>query len=328
MKSVSGEENLKCGSDRTRLKPIFRLVRKKALGRAIEGDVGRIGLEEGKKPSWRAKLYTAFLKEEEGLRCDLSWSDGSLIKNLKSFLMEKGVTQGYIKCSEGSLRNTLCGFFMTKNKPIPTFARALFEGESKVLSISGVFIETENEGEGAEPNIVPHLHTIIEKDGGLLGGHLMDAESGELKLLIKPLTGAKLRREVDPATGVMHLRSDVAKEKPERGESLLFAFAPGEDFPNEIRQNLLKSGIQNLRVEFAIGTLWKAVLERNGEEFTVKPRHGLEVLSTSGEIKCRNSEFSHNIHVDLIDRYGRFYRGRIVKGVIKDLIEGVASIEK
>jgi len=136
-------------------------------------------------------------------------------------------------------------------------------------------------------------------------------------------------REMNPLTGVMHIRSESGYLKePEVGTSLIFALVPGDDFPNEVFQILSEKKVREGIVIFSVGTLWNSTLCNKKEEWILDPDDGLEVTYTEGFFSKENGYFSHAIETHLIDKFGKSSRGTIISGEVKDLIEGVIKIKK
>lgn len=122
----------------------------------------------------------------------------------------------------------------------------------------------------------------------------------------------------------MHIRSDEEKdERPKAGEVMIFACVPREDFQNILFKSISCCGVQKAKIRYAVGTFWSASIENAVNESLLKPRDGLELVSAQGELSCKDGNFSHRIDVSLIDKYGRFYQGLLIRGEVKDLVEGI-----
>jgi predicted DNA-binding protein with PD1-like motif len=310
------------------LKPIFE-IKPKIVGEAIIGDVGKVSKEE-RSVDWRNQSYATILNEGEEKVFKLNPADGPFSVNLIDFLKKSGMTQGYILCDKGILNDLKCSFFMTNHKPIATFAEAFFQRIHKVLNISGFFLSIKTSDKDQSMDIVPHLHiTFKDIKGRILGGHLIEAASGDLECKIIPLIGRTLKREMNPITGVMHIRTERGyKEKSEVGNSLIFALVPGNDFPAEVFQILSEKKVREGRVIFSVGTLWNSSITNEKGEWNLNPEDGLEVTYAEGFFSEENGHFSHDLDTQLVDKFGKSSRGTIISGEVKDLIEGLIKIKK
>lgn len=310
------------------MKPIFE-IKPKIVGEAIIGDVGKIS-GKGGSVDWRNLSYATILNEGKEKVFKLNPADGPFNVNLINFIKKSGITQGYILCDKGILNDLKCGFFLTNHKPNATFAEASFQRINKILNISGFFLSIKASDNDQSLDIVPHLHvTFKDNNGRILGGHLIEADSGDIECKIVPLIGGTLKREMNPLTGVMHIRSEREYgEKPEVGTSIIFALVPGDYFPNEIFQIVSDKKVEEGRVIFSVGTLWNSTLSNKKEEWILNPEDGLEVTFTEGFFSDENGHFSHDLKTHLVDKYGKSSKGTIISGVVKDLIEGVIKIKK
>lgn len=310
------------------LKPLFKVTVDRHA-KEIEGDF--VAVKKSKRHvEFDRGLYMATLAKGKAEAFELCPTDGPLMAKVSRSLTETHLTQGYIVGYDGILDDITCAFFLTRHKPSPTFGKASFRGENKVISISGFFLSMPNPRSGEHTSIiVPHLHIVFqnEESGKIFSGHLVDALSGRLRLEAVPLTGKMLRRETDPNTGGMYLRTDKQEElHPTRGDSILFALGPEEDFPNEPLKRLLEKGIAKAKFSFAVGTLELAHLESSAGEEIVKPKEGLELAYTSGHIVFGGEKYSHMTSVHLTDRYGNQYEGLLQSSKVKDLVEGILEI--
>lgn len=307
-------------------KPFFRLDEGRRLTHSIYGDVGEVSAK-AKPLDWESGITTVILHEGPSINYELRPSDGRFVGYLKQVLEKKGVTQGYFICRQGTLRNIDCSFFLSYHKPFPAFADAHFVGENRINSLSGVIIPiSKRTMTGLKVDVTPHFHIAVwnERNKVWLGGHVNDAESGQLKGNIIPLFGETLRRDVDPKTGVMHIRSDQPKgRRPIPGEVILFTIAPQMDFREKIFETMLAHNISKATLRFAVGTFRRAEIWETEKKTKLTPKDGLELLYAYGDFQITGRKFFHKLHVGLMDVYGRFYRGSLVQAKVKDLVEGV-----
>ena len=309
------------------LKLLFRIAKEK--GKEIEGDFVSV-FKKKDHIEFNTGLHTAFLLKGKEVIFQFTPKDGSLMKKLEIFLRKNRLTQGYITCNSGTLSDMRCAFFLTKNKPSPTFSKAFFKGKNKIISISGFFLMIPTIKDGRPiSKVVPHVHVVFQNNitAKIFSGHLEDAQSGDIKLKIIPLSGKLMKRETDPNTGGMYLRTDKKEDdKPTVGETMLFAFGPHEDFPNKLFKLMSNYQIKKAKYSFAVGTLWSVYLKDQGKEKMVSPTYGLELSLTTGEVTFDNKRYFHNTNVHLTDRYGKQYKGRLISGKVKDILEGALEI--
>ncbi|MGQ9781123.1 MAG: PCC domain-containing protein [Nitrososphaeria archaeon] len=273
----------------------------------------------------------AILERGETKTFELSATDGPLMANISRLLEGAHLTQGYIITRSGILNDMTCAFFLTRHKPSPTFGKASFMGKNKVLNMSGFFLSIPNPRAGASNSIiVPHVHVVFQnkESGKIFSGHFVDALLGEFRFDAVPLLGATLKRETDPNTGGMYLRTDKRNDiNPKGGDSILFSLGPGEDFPNELFKRLSEKRISKAEFSFAIGTLQLAHLKNSHKVDTVMPKEGLELTHTSGDIFFEDGKCLHKTSVHLTDRYGNQYTGLLQASKVKDLVEGILVVE-
>jgi hypothetical protein len=155
----------------------------------------------------------------------------------------------------------------------------------------------------------------------------MDAATGHIKGNVVPLMGMPLTRETNPATGVMHIRSS-AQDQSQRsdGDTVVFALPPDDEFPSGLVNALSDSNLTARQLRFAVGTLWDATVLNDTGQQVLNPQDGLEVTFATGQLAQRSATESPGVVVRLLDRYGRYTEGRLVRGRVKDLIEGVVTI--
>ncbi|MBC7091624.1 MAG: hypothetical protein H5T50_06940 [Nitrososphaeria archaeon] len=305
------------------MKPIFKVLEDK--GREVEGDFVAVEKKQG-HIEFDTGLHVSIIGRGKELFKEVDFEQGSLAQNLFDNL---GFGQGYMLCEEGTLFDICFAFFLTKNKPLPTFAKAIAKGKNLVKSISGFFLPVYNV-KSLKYDIVPHLHIIFKnvESGGIFSGHLIDASSGHLKAKIVPLMGKTLKRDVDPNTGLMYLRTyPVGDFSPKSGDIILFAFGPREKFPTKLFKLLSKYCIWKARIVFAVGTLTSAYLNESSGIIVARPREGLELAHTKGEAIFKEDSFKHRIIVHLTDRYGKQYNGMLSHGRVKELVEGLIEVE-
>ena len=309
------------------LRSIFRIPRLSQSDTSIRGDVGRVSREESSS-KWRHELFSAFLEEDKSVSFESASESDPFPSSLIEFLHSHNLCQGYLTCSRGTLSDLRCGFFLTRHKPLPTFAEALFKEENQILNMSGFFLEVRNDvGTSSRMDIVSHLHVTFQntKSGRRFGGHLIDCRSGNLRCDIVPLRGGTIKRVTDPHAGTMHIRVDGAKEeKTSANRTLIFALPPREEFPGGLRKIMTNRGIREGEIRFALGTLESAnVLGLRGIE-GIRPREGLEMISAQGRLVSRDRLCKIDAH--LVERTGAYHSVRIQDGVVKDLVEGVLRI--
>jgi predicted DNA-binding protein with PD1-like motif len=286
----------------------------------VEGDLDKSARREGVR--WKPELHTVFLSEKKPIMFETIPRGNSFVNDLKMLLERSGLSQGYVTCDRGVVSNIRCGFFMTRHEPFATFAEKLFRGRNRVISMSGFFLEIAS-------NVVPHLHITLEnaRTGKLMGGHVIDAESGRMECKVVPISNPALTRETDPSSGVMHIRSLGTRGRGYSiGKTMAFACAPGEIFPNNLLEKISRFGARRATVRFAVGTLLWASLS-DGHNSLIKSDGGIELTSMSGVLSFRDDSFSYGLHVHLIDKYGRVFSGNFMCGEVKDLIEGVIQFQ-
>lgn len=309
------------------MKLLFKIA--KEPGKDIEGDFVAVSKKK-EHVEFDTSLHTATLIKGRETIFHLIPKGGPLILKLCAFLEENKLTQGYITCDSGILNDMKCAFFLTKHKPSPTFGKASFAGENKISSISGFFLMLPSLKEGKLIfKVVPHVHVVFQnmKTGKIFSGHLDDAESGNIKLKIVPLSGKTMRRETDPNTGGMYLRTDKKGDfSPKVGDTVLFALGPEEDFPNKLFKLMSSYQIRKTKYSFAIGTLWSVYLESRGKRSSLTPNDGLELSLTHGEAFFKKGKYFHKTNVQLTDRFGRQYKNQLVSGKVKDILEGAIEI--
>ena len=307
------------------LEPLFKISKRK-MGKEIKGDV--IEVKEKKGIKWKNQLYTAFLTEEGKNFFNFRSKQDSFIQTLTDFFENEGISEGYLVCNEGELRNIRCGFYLTYHKPSPLFAEALFRGSHKIHSIIGFFLRPG--GRNDKKPIVPHLHIMFEnrETGKLTGGHLMDADGGNLKCDVIPLTGASLKRIADPNTGVMHLRSNEPKQKNTKSKNIMiFSLAPGESFPNQLFNVIPDNRRDKAHIRFALGTLRSALLDSSPNNSVLEPPDGLEVLYAFADVKNKSKYSQLGVYAYLLDKFGQVHQGNLLQSEVKDLVEGVMILQ-
>lgn len=305
------------------MKPLFKILEDK--GKEVEGDFALVEKKQA-HIEFDTGLHVSVIGRAKELIKEFDFEQGSLTSNLFSNL---NFRQGYILCEEGTLFDVCFAFFLTKHKPLPTFAKALAIGKNIVKNISGFFLPVYNV-KSLDYDIVPHLHIVFEnvESGRIFSGHLIDASAGHLKVKMVPLTGKMLKRDVDPNTGLMYLRTYPAGDfNPKSGDTILFAFGPREKFPTKLFKLLSKYGISKARIVFAVGTLTMACLSEFSGEIIVRPREGLELAHTQGEVMFKEGSSKQKMIVHLTDRYGKQYKGMLSHGRVKELVEGLIEIE-
>jgi predicted DNA-binding protein with PD1-like motif len=305
------------------LKPLFKVLEDK--GKEVEGDFMLVE-KKGNRIEFDTGLHESVIGSAKELIKEINFEQGSLTSNLFDNL---DFMQGYILCEEGILFDVRFAFFLTKHKPLPTFAKAFAKGKNIVKNISGFFLPVYNV-KSLNYDIVPHLHIVFEnvESGKVFSGHLIDASAGRLKVKMVPLTGKTLKRDVDPNTGLMYLRTYPAGDfNPKSGDTILFAFGPREKFPTKLFKLLSKYDISKARIVFAVGTLTSAYLSGSSGEIIVRPREGLELAYTQGEVMFKEGSFNHKMIVHLTDRYGKQYKGMLSHGRVKELVEGLIKVE-
>ena len=155
----------------------------------------------------------------------------------------------------------------------------------------------------------------------------MDATTGHIQGNIVPLMGIPLTRETNPATGVMHIRS-ADRDQPQRsdGDTMVFALPPDDEFPSGLVDALSNSNLKAGQLRFAVGTLWNATVLSDTGQQVLHPPDGLEVTFATGKPMQRSALAPPGVVVRLLDRYGRYTEGMLVRGRVKDLVEGVVTI--
>jgi predicted DNA-binding protein with PD1-like motif len=310
------------------LKLLFKIV--KEHGREIRGDFVPV-TKKKEQVEFDASLHTAVLTKGIEASLHLTPKDGPLMARLGNFLKAEKVVQGYVVSEKGALNNVKCAFFLTRHKPSPTFSKTFFRGENRIIRISGFFLVIPSLEEGKRvSNIVPHLHVVLKNigTGKTFSGHLDDAESGDIEFKIIPLSGKTMRRETNPNTGGMYLKTDAEKDdfEPRIGDIILFALGPGEDFPNKLLEKMASHQVRKARYSFAIGTLWSVALRNSGGKKAIVPHDGLELSLTDGEASFEKGKYSHSTNVQLTDRFGIQYKGQLVSGEVKDILEGALEV--
>ena len=219
---------------------------------------------------------------------------------------------------------------MTTHQPKAQFAEAEFKDQYRILNLSGFFLTLPSAT--AKTTLVPHLHITCQRSdqgspGTILGGHLMDATTGHIQGNIVPLMGIPLTRETNPATGVMHIRS-TDRDQPQRsdGDTMVFALPPDDEFPSGLVDALSNSNLKAGQLRFAVGTLWNATVLSDTGQQVLHPPDGLEVTFATGKPMQRSALAPPGVVVRLLDRYGRYTEGMLVRGRVKDLVEGVVTI--
>lgn len=307
------------------MKPLFRVI--KYLGKDVEGDF--VAVEKKKEHiKFDTGLHTSIIKIENEVVKRLDFGNSSLMSKMFENL---DIRQGYITCSEGVLYDVHIAFFLTKHKPTPTFAKATIKGKNQVQSITGFFLPIYNP-KNSKYELVPHLHIVFTniETGKIFSGHLVDTPTGELKVKIFPLTGKSLKRDVDPNTGLMYLRAYPVEDFiPKSGDAVLFAYGPNENFPSKIIKRLKKFGIKRAEIIFAVGTLTSTCLfdSNSNNSIMVRPKDGLELAQTKGEILFKEYSSRYKINVHLTDIYGCQYKGLLGYGRVKELVEGLLKVE-
>ncbi|MEM3872865.1 MAG: DUF296 domain-containing protein [Nitrososphaeria archaeon] len=307
------------------MKPLFKVA--KDLGKDVEGDF--VAVEKKKEHiKFDTGLHTSIIKIENEVIKHLELKNSSLINKMFENL---DIRQGYIMCNEGVLYDVHIAFFLTKHKPTPTFAKATIKGKNRVQSITGFFLPIYNP-KNSKYEIVPHLHIVFTniRTGKIFSGHLVDAPTGELKIKIISLAGKSLKRDVDPNTGLMYLRAYPLEDFiPKSRDTVLFAYGPNENFPSKIIKHLKKFGVKRAEIIFAVGTLTSACLfdYNSNNSIMVKPKDGLELAQTKGEILFKEYSSEYEINVHLTDKYGCQYKGLLGHGRVKELVEGLLRVE-
>ncbi|MCX8189450.1 MAG: hypothetical protein N3F64_07030 [Nitrososphaeria archaeon] len=308
------------------MEPLFKVV--KDLGKDVEGDF--VAVEKKKKYiKFDTGLHTSIIKMGKEIVRDLDFEDSSLIDEMFGNM---NVEQGYILCNEGILNDVCIAFFLTKHKPTPTFAKATIKGTNQIQSITGFFLPIYN-SKNLKYDIVPHLHIVFTNIGTrrIFSGHLVDAPAGKLKIKIVPLTGKSLKRDVDPNTGLMYLRTYPIEDfSPKSGDTILFACGPKENFPLKLFKHISKFKVKRADIIFAVGTLTSAcIIDSNNSNYgiMVRPKEGLELAQTQGEILFKDYSNEYKINVHLTDMYGNQYKGLLVHGIVKELVEGLLKVE-
>jgi predicted DNA-binding protein with PD1-like motif len=306
--------------------PLFTIQTQQSTNE-IAGDVGHVSPDQG---AWNNECYTTVMKEGIPVRFEWTSSDGPFLDALTRYLTKLKITQGYLHCEDGFLSNIHCGFFMTTHRPTAQFAEAEFKNQYRILNISGFFLTLPSAT--AQATLVPHLHITCQRSdqgsrGTILGGHLMDAVTGHIQGNIVPLMGIPLTRETNPASGVMHIRSDD-RDPPQRsdGDIMVFALPPDDEFPSGLVDALSDSNLKAGQLRFAVGTLWDATVLSDTGQQVLHPPDGLEVTFATGQPVQRSATDPPSVVVRLLDRYGRYTEGVLVRGRVKDLVEGVVTI--
>lgn len=306
--------------------PLFTIPTRQSTNE-IAGDVGHVSPDQ---EAWKKECYTTVLKEGIPVRFEWTSSDGPFLNALTRYLTRLKITQGYLHCEDGFLSDIRCGFFMTTHQPTAQFAEAEFKNQYRILNISGFFLTLP--GAAAKDTLVPHLHLTCQHSdqgspGSILGGHLMDAAAGHIKGNIVPLMGMTLTRQTNPATGVMHIRS-AYRDQTQRsdGDTAVFALAPDDEFPSGLVDALSDSNLTAGQLRFAVGTLWDATLLSDTGQQVLHPQDGLEVTFATGQPAQRSATEPSGVVVRLLDRCGRYTEGMLVRGRVKDLVEGVVTI--
>ena len=306
--------------------PLFTIPTQQSP-KVIAGDVGHVSPDQR---AWNNESYTTVLKEGIPVRFEWMSSDGPFLDALTHYLTRLNITQGYLHCEDGFLSDIHCGFFMTTHQPTAQFAEAEFKNSYRVLNISGFFLTLSSAP--AKDALVPHLHITCQcrdhgSTGTILGGHLMDAATGHIKGNIVPLLGMPLTRETNPATGVMHIRSaDRDQTQRSDGDIAVFALPPDDEFPSGLVDALSDANLTPERLRFAVGTLWDATVLSDTGQQVLHPQDGLEVTFATGHPAQRSATKPPGVAVRLLDRYGRYSEGMLVRGRVKDLIEGAVTI--
>ena len=308
------------------LTPLFTIPTQQSTD-DIAGDVGHVSPDQG---AWKNECYTTVLKEDIPVRFEWTSSDGPFLDALTRYLIKIKITQGYLHCEDGFLSDIRCGFFMTTHQPTAQFAEAEFKNQYRILNISGFFLTLPSAS--AKTTLVPHLHITCQSSdqrstGTILGGHLMDAATGQINGNIVPLMGIPLTRKTNPATGVMHIRSaDRDQTQRSDGDTAIFALPPDDEFPSGLIDALSDANLIAGQLRFAVGTLWDATILSDTGQQVLHPQDGLEVTFATGQLAHRSATEPPGVDVRLLDRYGRYTEGMLVRGRVKDLIEGVVTI--
>jgi hypothetical protein len=308
------------------LTPLFTIPPQQSTDE-IAGDVGQVSPDHG---AWKNECYTTVLKEGKPVRFEWTSSDGPFLDALTRYLTRLKIIQGYLHCEDGFLSDIHCGFFMTTHQPTAQFAEAEFKNQYRIVNISGFFLTLPSVT--AKATLVPHLHiTCQRRDQGspeiILGGHLLDAATGHIKGKIVPLMGNPLTRETNPATGVMHIRSaDQDQSQRSDGDTAVFALPPDDEFPSGLVNALSDFNLKAGELRFAVGTLWDATVLSDTGQQVLHPQDGLEVTFATGQPAQASTTDPPGVIVRLLDRYGQYTEGMLVRGRVKDLIEGVITI--
>ncbi len=305
------------------MKPLFNVI--KDLGKEIEGDFITVEKKE-EHIKFDTGLHTSIIKVEKEIIRHLNFKDNSLTNKIFENL---DVRQGYILCDGGLLYDVCIAFFLTKHKPTPTFAKATVKGANQVQSITGFFLPI-YDSKNLRYNIVSHLHIVFTNigSGQTFSGHLVDAPAGKLKVKIVPISGKSLKRDVDPNTGLMYLRAHpVGDFSPKSGDTILFACGPKEIFPLKLIKHFNKFNVKRAKIIFAVGTLTSACILNSNNSIMIKPKEGLELARTQGEILLKEYFNEYKINVHLTDRCGIQHKGLLAYGRVKELVEGLLKVE-
>lgn len=153
-------------------------------------------------------MKSDLLYEENGLRTFIVVMDkgDDAAEQLSAFARDRAVSAAGLTAI-GACREATLGYF---DPDIMDYRSTHFSGQREVLSLVGDIAT--REGEPA-----PHAHVVLgQKDSSTIGGHLLKAIVFPTMEVIVTESPARLRKRIDPETGMALIALD-APDEPAQG---------------------------------------------------------------------------------------------------------------
>jgi predicted DNA-binding protein with PD1-like motif len=135
-------------------------------------------------------------KSRKGDVLVVRFSDGEdLLKGLDAVLKEENISSGIVLGGVGMVKNAGLSFYRGRGE----YETVPVNGEAELCSLNGNISTLDDE-------IVVHLHAVVGlKGGSALGGHLSSGSVNMTAEIAILATQQKLRRTLDPETGLRKL---------------------------------------------------------------------------------------------------------------------------
>jgi predicted DNA-binding protein with PD1-like motif len=135
-------------------------------------------------------------KSRKGDLLVIRFSDGDdLLKELEAVLREEGISSGIVIGGVGMVKNAGLSFYRGRGQ----YETVPIDGEAELCSLNGNISTLDDQ-------IVVHLHAVVGlKGGNALGGHVSSAKVNMTAEIAVLATQQKLKRVLDPETGLRKL---------------------------------------------------------------------------------------------------------------------------